>query len=68
MFLMETLVDSTKVEIIREMLLYEGSYVINNEGHSGGLIMLWKEQRSGKVNGSLRNHFDTDVTMTGNAP
>ena len=53
MFLMETLVDSTKVEIIREMLLYEGSYVINNEGHSGGLIMLWKEQRSGKVIGSL---------------
>ena len=34
------LVDSTKAEVIREMLQYEGSYVINNEGHSGDLNML----------------------------
>ena len=34
------LVDCTKAEIIRGMLQYEGSYVINNEGHSGDLNML----------------------------
>ena len=41
--------------------------MINNEGHSGGLVMLWKEQRWGKVIGSSRNHIDIEVTMTGNA-
>ena len=39
-FLMETKVDSNKIEHIRESLGFEGSCIIDSYGNKGGLIML----------------------------
>ena len=39
-FLMETLIDVNKAEDIRKLIIYEGCHMVDNEGHSGGLIML----------------------------
>ena len=64
-FLMETLVDKGKVEVIKEMIKYEGCYVVDNVGHSGGLAMLWEEQQWATVLGSSRNHIDLKVTVEG---
>ena len=63
MFLMETLVDKGKVEVIKEMIIYEGYYVVDNVGHSGGLAILWEEQQWATVLGSSRNHIDLKVTV-----
>ena len=38
-FLMETLIEVDKVEAIKKLIRYEGCHVVDNEGHSGGLIM-----------------------------
>ena len=65
MFLMETLVDKGKVEVIKEVIRYEGCYVVDNVGHSGGLAMLWEEQQWATVLGSSRNHIDLKVTVEG---
>ena len=46
MFLMETLIDANKMEPIQHMLGYEGMFVVANEGHNGGLVMLWKDKKS----------------------
>ena len=50
-FLMETLVDKGKVEVIKEMIKYEGCCVVDNVGHSGGLAMFWEEQQWATVLG-----------------
>ena len=42
-FLMETLVDSSKMEVICDLLRYEACFVVDNVRHSGGLAMLWQE-------------------------
>ena len=41
-FLIETLSKLDKIERIKNQLGYEGSHVIEYEGHSEGLALLWK--------------------------
>ena len=57
MFLMETLIEVDKVEVIKKLIRYEGCHVVDNEGHSGSLIMFWKTKRWARVISSLRNHI-----------
>ena len=62
---METLVNENKMETIRDMLGYEGCYVVNNVGHSGGLAILWKEKNTASVVGHTRNYIDMEVVIEG---
>ena len=62
---METLFGGSKVEAIRELLRYDGSNVVNNEGHSGGLLMLWQDQNWAHVLSSSQNHMDLVVEYYG---
>ena len=67
-FLMETLLDGKKAETVCETLRYEGCFVVQREGHSGGLMMLWKDKKWGRIIGSSCNHIDLLVTMVDNEP
>ena len=63
---METLINKAKIEPIRDMLGYEGCFVVDNLGHSGGLAMLWKEKQLAVVTGHSRNHIDLEIVMVEN--
>ena len=65
MFLKKTLIDGNKLESIQSTLGYEGSFVVANEGHSGGLVMLLRDKQIAKVMGSSRNHIDMEIDMEG---
>ena len=41
-FLMETLVEESKLEQIRVKLCYDNKLVCLRDGHSGGLALFWK--------------------------
>ena len=51
LFLMKTLINKAKIEPIRDMLGYEGCFVVDNLGHNRGLAMLWKEKPIAVVTG-----------------
>ena len=56
-------INEAKIEPIRDMLGYEGCFVVNNLRHSGGLAMLWKEKQLAVVTGHSRNHIDLEIVM-----
>lgn len=64
-FLMETLIDVSMVEANLEVLRFEGCHEVNNEGHSGGLIMFWQDQKWVTVLNSSRNHIDFALNIGG---
>lgn len=41
-FLMETMINDTMIEVIKAKLNYEGLFTVAGLGHGGGLEMLWK--------------------------
>ena len=51
------------MEIIRQKTCYEGCFVIDNLGHSGGLAMLWKKQHWVVVVGSSRHFIDLEIDL-----
>ena len=42
-FLMETLVEESKLEQIRVKLRYDNKLVCPRDGHNGGLVLFWKK-------------------------
>ena len=44
LFLIETLATYNTVERIRGVLSFEGLFMIDREGSSGGLTFMWKEK------------------------
>ena len=38
------MVQHEKVERVRDLLGFEGSFVVNNVGHIGGIVLLWKDR------------------------
>ena len=57
-FLMETLIGRTKLEFIHKQLGYEGLFMVENRGHSGGLALLRKQKDIVSFLGYSRNHID----------
>ena len=62
-FLIETLSKLDKIERIKNQLGYEGSHVVECEGHSGGLALLWKCMNYVKILGFSSNFIDSEVCL-----
>ena len=61
-FLMETLLIRPKLEYLQKQRGYEGMFVIDCRGRSGGLALLWKERGWVKLLKYSRNFIDVQVT------
>lgn len=68
LFLMETLIDARRMEVIRVKLGFSGMFVVDNIGHSGVLAMLWKEDFDLQITSYSRNHIDTTVSVDAGRP
>lgn len=64
-FLCETLSRKDKMEFIRCKLGFEGLFVVEPRGRSGGLEMLWKEQDQAKVLSFSHHHIDIEAKVEG---
>ncbi|XP_060965524.1 uncharacterized protein LOC133034451 [Cannabis sativa] len=64
-FLCETICKTDKINIVKRALGFEGSFVVEARGHSGGLAMLWKKEEEGKLISFSTNHIDLELNMDG---
>uniref|UniRef100_A0A803PDL7 Reverse transcriptase domain-containing protein n=1 Tax=Cannabis sativa TaxID=3483 RepID=A0A803PDL7_CANSA len=64
-FLCETLCDKKKVEIVSRQLGFEGCYVVEAQGRSGGISLLWQNSNDVKINSFSKNHIDCVVSLNG---
>lgn len=62
-FLMETMIDNTRIEAIRAKMNYEGQFTVAGPGHGGGLALFWKQANTVTVKGYSHNHIDTEITL-----
>lgn len=62
-FLCETIAKKSKMEWIQFKLGYQGMFVVEPLGRSGGLTLLWKEKDEVELLGFSRNHIDVKVRM-----
>lgn len=69
LFFCVTLCKKEKVEQVKAVLGFEGSFIVEARGHSGGLAMLWKKQEAGKLLRKLlsfsTNHIDMELNIEG---
>lgn len=65
LFLMETLINKTKLEPIKFHLGFHGMFVVDNMGHSGGLALLWKEGTEVNVTNYSCHHIDSTICLEG---
>uniref|UniRef100_A0A803PIN7 Reverse transcriptase domain-containing protein n=1 Tax=Cannabis sativa TaxID=3483 RepID=A0A803PIN7_CANSA len=68
LFLCETLCNKTSMECIRVHLGFEGCFVVDARGHSGGLALLWKDVKEVVIQGFSFNHVDATVELQGSLP
>ncbi|XP_060959451.1 uncharacterized protein LOC133030657 [Cannabis sativa] len=68
LFLCETLCNKSSLESLRAHLGFEGCFVVEARGHSGGLALLWKEASEVVIQGFSFNHIDATVHMVGLPP
>lgn len=64
-FLCETLCKREKVEQVKSRMGYEGSFVVEARGHSGGISIIWRKQDEGKVLSYSINHIDMIFNLEG---
>lgn len=60
-FLCETLAGKSKMEWVLVKLGYQGLFVVEPVGRSGGLALLWKEQDQVELLGFSQNHIDVNI-------
>jgi hypothetical protein len=61
LFLMETKSRQNKMEGLRVRLGFEGLFVVDPVGRSGGLALLWKESDTLKIQNYTRRHINVVV-------
>lgn len=64
-FLMETLCNKSKLDLVKNQLGFSGLFVVNCLGQSGGLALLWKNTIELDIKGYSRNHIDSEVCTDG---
>jgi exonuclease III len=64
-FLMETKCRKSKMEGIRVKLGFEGLFVVEPIGQSGGLALLWKEAHELEIQNYTRRHINARVKYEG---
>lgn len=62
-FLCETRSKKKKMEGVRLKLGFEGMVVVESQGKSGDLAILWKEAMQAKLVNLSQNHIDLEVSM-----
>lgn len=62
-FLCETVGRRSKMEWIQRRLGYEGLFVVEPIGRSGGLALLWKEKEHATLISYSKNHIDVSVSV-----
>lgn len=67
-FLCETIGRKDRLEGIRRQLGYEGMIVVEPQGRSGGLALLWKDSEKGRLISFSQNHIDIEVKMDSSPP
>lgn len=65
LFLCETLCGKNKMEQIRARLGYQGLLVVEAQGRSGGLALLWKETDQVNLISLSHHHIDVEVCISG---
>lgn len=60
-FLCETISNKTKMEAIRIKLGFEGMFVVEPVGRSGGLVMLWRDSEDISLRSWSHSHIDVEV-------
>lgn len=63
MFLCETLERKNKIEWVRKRLGFEGLFVVEPQGRSGGLALLWKKNDQVNLVSFSQNHIDVKVKV-----
>lgn len=63
LFSMETYLNVERMEAVLVKLGFKGLFVVNNEGHIGGLAMLWKQDFDLQITGYSNNHIDATISM-----
>lgn len=61
LFLMETKCSKNKMETVRIRMGFEGLFVVEAKGHSGGLALLWKESGLVDIQNYTRMHINVVV-------
>lgn len=64
-FIIETLVGNSKLQPIKNKLGFEGLFVVDNVGRSGGLALFWKEGTEVNIRGYSRYLIDAEVRLEG---
>jgi exonuclease III len=61
LFLMETKCRKEKMEVLRVRMEFEGMFVVDVVGRSGGLALFWKERNVVKIQNYTRKHISAVV-------
>lgn len=64
-FLIETLCSKSKLERIKIQLGYDGLFVVERVGRSGGLTLLWKAPSNVDILKFANNFIDSEVEVHG---
>ena len=64
-FLMETLCGKDKLENIKRKLGFDGLFVVDRVGHSGGFALLWDGNTNVSLLSYARNFIDVHVVVAG---
>jgi hypothetical protein len=58
---METRSSKMKMEFLRIKLAFEGLFVVDPIGRSGGLSLLWKEKNEVEIQNYIRRHINAVI-------
>uniref|UniRef100_A0A803Q9L8 Reverse transcriptase domain-containing protein n=1 Tax=Cannabis sativa TaxID=3483 RepID=A0A803Q9L8_CANSA len=61
-FLCETLCKKNKVEEIKNAIGFDGAFIVEAQGHSGGLALLWQSSDEVRIIGYSNNHIDCIIS------
>lgn len=67
-FLCETLCRKEKMDSVCSKLGYEGVFVVDAQGRSGGLALLWRDVDQVSLRSYSQNHIDVEVRVAGIDP
>lgn len=65
MFLIETKVKYEKLQRLQCSIGYDGLFHVDPVGRSGGLVMLWKDDREVQIVNFSQQHVTATITLTG---
>lgn len=58
MFLCENLCKKYRVEIVKQMIGFEGVFTVEAQGHIGGLILFWRNKDDITLRSYNKNHIE----------